>query len=86
MRASSDRGALDTRANINELNQPPIVLICKLIQQATPNNVPPVLANTCKQLEPILTGVVPLKPPAEILSDLNAGKLPLPLPLAGVPQ
>ena len=79
-------GTLDTRANINELNQPPIVLICKLIQQATPNNVPPVLSNTCKQLEPILTGVVPLKPPAEVLSDLNAGKLPLPLPLAGVPR
>ncbi|WP_330272322.1 MCE family protein [Lentzea sp. NBC_00516] len=79
-------GTLDTRANINELNQPPIVLICKLIQQATPNNVPPVLTNTCKQLEPILTGAIPLKPPAEIISDLNAGKLPLPLPLAGVPQ
>ncbi len=79
-------GTLDTRANINELNQPPIVLICKLIQQATPNNVPPILAQTCKQLEPILTGVVPLKPPAEIISDLNAGKLPLPLPLAGVPR
>ena len=79
-------GTLDTRANINELNQPPIVLICKLIQQATPNNVPPVLAQTCKSLEPILTGAVPLKSPAEVLGDLNAGKLPLPLPLAGVPQ
>ena len=79
-------GTLDTRANINELNQPPIVLICKLIQQATPNNVPPVLAQTCKQLEPLLTGAIPLKSPAEVLSDLNAGKLPLPLPLAGVPQ
>ena len=79
-------GTLDTRANINELNQPPIVLICKLIQQATPNNVPPVLAQTCKSLEPFLTGAVPLKSPAEVLGDLNAGKLPLPLPLAGVPQ
>ena len=79
-------GTLDTRANINELNQPPIVLICKLVQQATPNNVPPVLAQTCKQLEPILTGAVPLHAAAEVLSDLNAGKLPLPLPLAGVPQ
>jgi phospholipid/cholesterol/gamma-HCH transport system substrate-binding protein len=79
-------GTLDTRANINELNQPPIVLICKLIQQATPNNVPPVLTNTCKQLEPLLTGAIPLKSPAEVISDLNAGKLPLPLPLAGVPQ
>ncbi|HUQ61931.1 MCE family protein [Lentzea sp.] len=79
-------GTLDVRANINELNQPPIVLICKLVQQATPNNVPPVLAQTCKQLEPLLTGAIPLKSPAEVLSDLNAGKLPLPLPLAGVPQ
>jgi virulence factor Mce-like protein len=79
-------GTLDTRANINELNQPPIVLICKLVQQATPNNVPPVLAQTCKQLEPILSGAVPLKPPAEVLSDMQAGKLPLPLPLAGVPR
>ncbi|HEX7306463.1 MCE family protein [Lentzea sp.] len=79
-------GTLDTRANINELNQPPIVLICKLVQQATPNNVPPVLAQTCKQLEPLLTGAIPLKSPAEVISDLNAGKLPLPLPLAGVPQ
>ncbi|MEU7479281.1 MCE family protein [Lentzea sp. NPDC042327] len=79
-------GTLDTRANINELNQPPIVLICKLVQQATPNNVPPVLANTCKQLEPLLSGAIPLKSPAEVLGDLNAGKLPLPLPLAGVPR
>ncbi|WP_329788852.1 MCE family protein [Lentzea sp. DG1S-22] len=79
-------GTLDTRANINELNQPPIVLVCKLVQQATPNNVPPVLAQTCKQLEPLLTGAIPLKSPAEVLGDLNAGRLPLPLPLAGVPQ
>ncbi|MGW4206952.1 MCE family protein [Lentzea sp. NPDC004789] len=79
-------GTLDTRANINELNQPPIVLICKLVQQATPNNVPPVLAQTCKQLEPILSGAVPLQSPAQIVSDLNAGKLPLPLPVGGTPR
>lgn len=79
-------GTLDTRANINELNQPPIVLVCKLVQQATPNNVPPILADTCRQLEPLLTGALPLKTPAEVLGDLNAGRLPLPLPLAGVPQ
>ena len=79
-------GTLDVRADINELNQPPIVLVCKLVQQATPNNVPPILADTCRQLEPLLTGALPLKTPAEVLGDLNAGKLPLPLPLAGVPQ
>ncbi|WP_045309767.1 MCE family protein [Lentzea aerocolonigenes] len=79
-------GTLDTRADINELNQPPIVLVCKLVQQATPNNVPPILAQTCKQLEPILSGAVPLQSPAQIVSDLNAGKLPLPLPLGGQPR
>ncbi|MEU0885153.1 MCE family protein [Lentzea sp. NPDC005914] len=79
-------GTLDTRADINELNQPPIVLVCKLVQQATPNNVPPILAQTCKQLEPILSGAVPLQSPAQIVSDLNAGKLPLPLPVGGQPR
>lgn len=79
-------GTLDTRANINELNQPPIVLICKLVQQARPNNVPPVLAQTCKQLEPILSGAVPLPTPAQAIVDLNEGKLPLPLPVGGQPR
>jgi phospholipid/cholesterol/gamma-HCH transport system substrate-binding protein len=72
-------GTLDTRPNLNELSQPPIVLVCKLIQQGTPKNVPAVLADTCKQLQPILTGAVPLPTPAQVLSDAAQGKLPLPL-------
>ncbi|GAA1279727.1 MCE family protein [Saccharothrix xinjiangensis] len=79
-------GTLDTRANINELNQPPIVLVCKLVQGIEPGRVPGALAQACRQLEPILSGQVALKPPAEVLSDLARGKVPLPLPLAGVPQ
>ncbi|MEU7525758.1 MCE family protein [Saccharothrix sp. NPDC042600] len=79
-------GTLDTRADLNELNQPPIVLVCKLIQSVEPGKVPLVLSQACKQLEPILSGAVPLKMPAEVLSDMSQGKVPLPLPLAGVPQ
>ncbi|GAA0236727.1 MCE family protein [Saccharothrix mutabilis subsp. mutabilis] len=79
-------GTLDTRADLNELNQPPIVLVCKLIQSVEPGKVPLVLSQACKQLEPILSGAVPLKTPAEVLSDMSQGKVPLPLPLAGVPQ
>jgi virulence factor Mce-like protein len=79
-------GTLDVRADINELNQPPIVLICKLIQGVEPGRVPGPLADACRQLEPILSGAVPLKTPAEVLTDLSQGKVPLPLPLAGVPQ
>ncbi|MEU5694263.1 MCE family protein [Actinosynnema sp. NPDC020468] len=79
-------GTLDVRADLNELNQPPIVLICKLIQSVEPGKVPQVLSQTCNQLAPILSGAVPLKTPAEVITDLNQGRLPLPLPLAGVPQ
>jgi ABC-type transporter Mla subunit MlaD len=79
-------GTLDTRADINELNQPPIVLVCKLIQSIEPGKVPLALSQACKQLEPVLTGALPLPTPAEALTSLNAGKLPLPLPLGGVPQ
>jgi phospholipid/cholesterol/gamma-HCH transport system substrate-binding protein len=79
-------GTLDTRADLNELNQPPIVLVCKIVQGIEPGRVPGALAETCRQLEPVLSGAVPLKTPAEVVSDLTQGKLPLPLPLAGVPQ
>jgi ABC-type transporter Mla subunit MlaD len=79
-------GTLDVRADINELNQPPIVLICKLVQGVEPGRVPGPLADACRQLEPVLSGAVPLKTPAEVLTDLSQGKVPLPLPLAGVPQ
>ncbi|MFT7836391.1 MCE family protein [Saccharothrix sp. BKS2] len=79
-------GTLDTRADINELNQPPIVLVCKLVQGIEPGRVPGVLAQACRQLEPVLSGQVALKPPAEVLSDLAQGRVPLPLPLAGVPR
>jgi phospholipid/cholesterol/gamma-HCH transport system substrate-binding protein len=79
-------GTLDTRADINELNQPPLVLVCKLIQQVEPGSVPLALSQVCSQLEPVLTGVLPLPTPAEALGSLSQGKLPLPLPLGGVPQ
>ncbi|MBP2339418.1 virulence factor Mce-like protein [Saccharothrix coeruleofusca] len=79
-------GTLDTRANINELNQPPIVLVCKLLQQVEPGTAPQALARVCDQLGPVLSGAVPLPTPADVIGDLNQGKLPLPLPLAGVPQ
>ncbi|MGM1059118.1 MCE family protein [Saccharothrix sp. Mg75] len=79
-------GTLDTRADINELSQPPIVLVCKLVQGVEPGRVPGALSQACAQLEPVLSGAVPLNDPGKIVSDLGQGKLPLPLPLAGVPR
>lgn len=74
-------GTLDARADLNELAQPPIVTVCNLVRQGTPNNLPQVLADTCDQLKPIVEGALPLPTPAEILTALQNGTAPqLPIP------
>ncbi|GAA2809688.1 MCE family protein [Saccharopolyspora taberi] len=75
-------GTLDTRANINELNQPPLVSVCKLLQAQAPAELPLGLADTCKQLQPVIDGALPLPTPAEAINSLQKGQLPpLPLPV-----
>lgn len=75
-------GTLDARADLNDLAQPPIVMICNMIRQGTPNNLPQSLADTCDQLAPLVQKAIPLKSPAEILSALQSGKMPpIALPL-----
>ncbi|SDD46387.1 MCE family protein [Actinokineospora iranica] len=77
-------GTLDARANLNELAQPPIVTVCKLVRQGTTAPLPPTLADLCDRLAPVVRGLVPLESPAQVIDGLRNGKLPsLPLPLAG---
>jgi virulence factor Mce-like protein len=77
-------GTLDTRGNLNELTQPPIVLVCTLLRQGTPAQLPQVLADTCDKLAPVVQGLVPLPSPAQVIEALQQGKIPpLPLPVAG---
>ncbi|HEU5469580.1 MAG TPA: MCE family protein [Actinophytocola sp.] len=77
-------GTLDSRSNLNELTEPPIVLVCNLVRQLSPSQLPPLLADTCDSLTPVVQGLVPLPSVAEVLVALQQGKLPpLPLPLAG---
>ncbi len=74
-------GTLDARADINELAQPPIVTVCNLVRQVTPNELPQVLADACDQLRPVIEGAVPLPTPAEVLTALQNGTAPqLPIP------
>lgn len=78
-------GTLDARADLNDLSNPPIVEVCKLVQQLSPANLPAPLAQACNQISPVLQGLVPLPSNAQVLQALQQGKLPpLPLPLAGV--
>jgi phospholipid/cholesterol/gamma-HCH transport system substrate-binding protein len=75
-------GTLDARPIINELAQPPIVTVCHLIRQGTPNDLPQTLADACDQLAPVVDGLVPLPTPADVIAALQSGTLP-PIPLAG---
>jgi phospholipid/cholesterol/gamma-HCH transport system substrate-binding protein len=78
-------GTLDARADINELAQPPIVTVCNLVRQGTPDDLPQFLADTCDQLAPLVEKAVPLPTPAQVLTALQAGKLPpVALPLGNL--
>ncbi|MCU1663877.1 MAG: virulence factor Mce family protein [Pseudonocardia sp.] len=77
-------GTLDTRADINELSTPSVVLICQALKRGTPANLPPSLTNTCSQLEPILSGAVPLPSAAQVITALQSGQAP-PVPGLALP-
>lgn len=71
-------GTLDVRANLNELTQPPILMICQLLRQ-TPGGLASV-GDLCKGVEPILDGTVKLPSVAQTVNALQHGQPP-PLPL-----
>jgi ABC-type transporter Mla subunit MlaD len=78
-------GSIGVRADLNELTSPPILTVCKLIEQGTPKAVPATLTDICKKLAPVLDGTLKLPSVAETLSSLQQGKLPpLPVPLLEV--
>lgn len=86
---NSSSGTLDTRLNIEELRAPPILLVCELLRRGTPwrgtpRPVPATLAQTCRALEPQLSGAAPLLSAAQVISALQAGEPP-PLPLLALP-
>jgi phospholipid/cholesterol/gamma-HCH transport system substrate-binding protein len=77
-------GTLDTRADINELATPPVVLICQALKRGTPANLPSGLADTCSQLGPVLSGAVPLPSVAQVITSLQSGQAP-PVPGLALP-
>lgn len=80
-------GTIAVRDNLNELTNPPILTICRLIGAGTPKQVPDTLGNICKQLAPILDGALKLPTVPQVLNSLQNGELPpLPLPLVDVMQ
>ncbi|WP_370972742.1 MCE family protein [Amycolatopsis sp. cg9] len=78
-------GTIAVRDNLNELTNPPILTVCRLISSFTPKQLPDTLGNICKQLAPVLDGALKLPTIPQVLNSLQNGTLPpLPLPLVDV--
>ncbi|MFJ1764193.1 MCE family protein [Amycolatopsis sp. NPDC088138] len=78
-------GTIAVRDNLNELTNPPILTVCRLISAGTPKPIPDTLGSICKQLAPILDGALKLPTIPQVLNSLQNGELPpLPLPLVDV--
>lgn len=81
---NASSGTLDARADLNDLTNPPIVMICRLLKQTTPAQIPPILSDACSKLAPILQGALPLPSVAQVINGLQSGAMPsLPMPLVG---
>ncbi len=77
-------GTLDTRADINELANPPLVTLCKLLGTPggkAPAGVPAAVTDACGSLSSVVSGAVPLPSTADVLTALYANQ---PLPVAGL--
>lgn len=75
-------GTIGARADLNELTHPPVLMVCRLIEQGKPKAVPQTLTDICKRLAPVLDGTLKLPTAAETISALQQGTLPpLPVPL-----
>jgi virulence factor Mce-like protein len=77
---NASSGTLDARPNLNELSQPPLVMVCNLLKE---NSALDKVGGLCDPVAKILDGSVPLPSVGEVVTSLQAGQLPpLPLPLA----
>ncbi|SDH85337.1 virulence factor Mce family protein [Actinokineospora alba] len=78
-------GTQHSRNNLNELTYPPVMMLCMLIRQSAPAEIPADVRDACLQLAPVIDGAVPLPSVAEVLGGAAQGKQPaLPLPMVGV--
>ncbi|MBB4684945.1 MCE family protein [Amycolatopsis jiangsuensis] len=78
-------GTIAVRDNLNEVTNPPILTVCRLISAGTPKPIPDALGGICKKLAPVLDGTLKLPTIPQALNSLQNGQLPpLPLPLSDV--
>lgn len=83
----SATGSIAIRYNANELTNPLVTTLCRLLKASSPVRLPDVVNNLCQTLAPVVDGLTKIPPVSQIMSEISSGKLPpLPvLPLVSVP-
>src|SRR5690606_35702121 len=71
---NGNTGALDTRSDINELAQPPIVMICNILKQVPEAGEP--LGQVCDKVAPLGDALPSV---GSLINSLQNGKIPPPL-------
>lgn len=69
-------GTLDTRPDINELANPPLVTLCKLLGTKTSTGIPAAVTQACGSLSSVVSGAVPLPSATDVLTALYANQAP----------
>ncbi len=84
----ANTGSITVRYNANELTNPLVTTVCRLVGLATPDEAPQTLNKLCEVLAPVVDGVTGVPPISALLSAIQSGELPpLPLPvIAAGPQ
>ncbi|TVT34632.1 MCE family protein [Amycolatopsis rhizosphaerae] len=84
----SATGSIAIRYNANELTNPLMTTLCRLVKSATPTGLPDVVGNLCQSIATVVDGVAKLPSLSQLMADISSGKLPpLPLmPLVSTPE
>ncbi|WP_027946076.1 MCE family protein [Amycolatopsis taiwanensis] len=80
-------GSIAIRYNANELTNPFVTTLCRLLKASTPTNLPQVVGNLCEAIAPVVDGIAKTPSLSQIAADMSSGKIPpLPLlPLVSIP-
>lgn len=81
-------GSIAIRYNANELTNPLVTTLCRLLKAATPINLPQVVNNLCQAIAPVVDGVAKTPSISQLMADMTSGKVPpVPLlPLVSMPE
>jgi phospholipid/cholesterol/gamma-HCH transport system substrate-binding protein len=80
-------GSVAIRYNGNELTNPLLTTLCRVLKAANPVRLPDVVTTLCQDLAPVVDGIAKTPSVSQLMADISSGKLPpLPLlPLADTP-